>query len=442
MGAFARRGAAERDYGKPIANARVLESVQTDSSEIGMLNNLRIMAHSAVRLTAIAAVGLAFSVGVSNADAGFRSWIDNFRSTAARSGVSDATFRAAFAGVNDIDPEVLEKARSQPEFKSPVWDYFDNRVHERSIATGQAMAKKLKPWLDKIEQRFGVSRNILLAIWSMETNYGEILKRPEIVRSTIRSLATLAYADKRRAKFARTQLIASLKILQRGDVSVAELQGSWAGAMGHTQFIPTSFIAYGVDIDGNGRRDIWNSVPDALATSANLLAKNGWQSGRTWGYEVRLPAGKMPSGSLSLAKWQSLGVTRANGKPFSNPSDSATLRLLDGRSGPAFLMLKNFSVIKRYNNAEKYALAVAVLADRIGGGGAFANDFNRPFTPLSIAEKEEMQKALATLGYYDGKTDGNVGPATKASILAYQASKGLTKDGYASMELLRHLRSR
>ena len=407
-----------------------------------MLNNLRTMARSAIKLAVIAAVGLTVSVGATHADAGFRSWIDNFRSTAARSGISDATFRAAFAGVSDIDPEVLEKARSQPEFKSPVWDYFDNRVHERSIATGQAMSKKLRPWLDKIEQRFGVSRNILLAIWSMETNYGEILKRPDIVRSTIRSLATLAYADKRRAKFARTQLIASLKILQRGDVSVAELQGSWAGAMGHTQFIPTSFIAYGVDIDGNGRRDIWNSVPDALATSANLLAKNGWQSGRTWGYEVHLPAGKLPSGSLSLAKWQSLGVTRANGKPFSNPSDSATLRLPDGRSGPAFLMLRNFSVIKRYNNAEKYALAVAVLADRIGGGGGFANDFNRPFTPLSIAEKEEMQKALATLGYYDGKTDGNVGPATKASILAYQASKGLTKDGYASMELLRHLRSR
>ena len=194
-------------------------------------------------------------------------------------------------------------------------------------------------------------------------------------------------------------------------------------------------------MDGNGRRDIWNSVPDALATSANLLAKNGWQSGRTWGYEVRLPGGKMPSGSLSLAKWQSLGVVRANGKPFSNPSDSAVLRLPDGRAGPAFLMLRNFSVIKRYNNADKYALAVAVLADRIGGGGGFANDFNRPFTPLSIAEKEELQRTLSSLGYYDGKSDGNIGPATKASILAYQAAKGLTRDGYASKELLDTMRS-
>ena len=405
-----------------------------------MLHTLRSAARFAGRTAAVTALALALTGQAARADAGFRSWVENFRASAAKNGIRESTFRAAFAGVDAIDPEVLEKARSQPEFKSPVWDYFDNRVHERSIATGQAMSKKLKPWLDKIEQRFGVSRNILLAIWSMESNYGEILKRPEVVRSTVRSLATLAYADKRRAKFARTQLLAALKILQRGDVSVAELQGSWAGAMGHTQFIPTSFIAYGVDMDGNGRRDIWNSVPDALATSANLLAKNGWQSGRTWGYEVSLPAGKLPSGTLSLAKWQSLGVVRANGKPFSNPSDSATLRLPGGRSGPAFLMLRNFSVIKRYNNADKYALAVAVLADRIGGGGGFANDFNRPFTPLSIAEKEELQRALASFGYYDGKSDGNIGPATKASILAYQTASGLTQDGYASKELLSHLR--
>jgi membrane-bound lytic murein transglycosylase B len=439
---FARKAAVQPAYSKPIANARRIKSRFSEGMEIRMSPSVQNIARSAVRIAAIAALGLTLSAGAARADAGFRNWIENFHSTAARSGISDATFRAAFAGVNDVDPEVLDKAQAQPEFKSPIWDYFDNRVHERSIATGQAMSKKYKPWLDKIEQRFGVSRNILLAIWSMETNYGEILKRPDVVRSTIRSLATLAYADKRRATYARTQLIASLKILQRGDVSVAELRGSWAGAMGHTQFIPTSFMAYGVDIDGNGRRDIWNSVPDALATSANLLAKNGWQTGRTWGYEVRLPAGKLPSGSLSLAKWQSLGVQRANGKPFSSLSDSATLRLPDGRSGPAFLMLRNFSVIKRYNNAEKYALAVAVLADRIGGGGGFANDFNRPFTPLSIAEKEEMQRSLASLGYYDGNSDGNIGPATKASILAFQAAEGLTKDGYASMELLRHLRSK
>lgn len=394
-------------------------------------------------LKAALALCLALALsGPAHADAGFRNWIEKFRTVAAKSGITGQTFSAAFAGVNDPDPAVLEKARSQPEFKDAVWDYFDNRVHERSVATGQAMAKKYKPWLDKIEQRFGVSRNTLLAIWSVESNYGEILKRPDVLKGTIRSLATLAYADKRRAKYARAQLLASLKILQRGDVGVAGLQGSWAGAMGHTQFIPTSFLAYGVDIDGNGRRDIWNSVPDALATSANLLARNGWQPGRTWGYEVRLPAGKLPSGALPLAKWQSLGVTRANGRPFSNPGDSAVLKLPDGRSGPAFLMLRNFSVIKRYNNAEKYALAVGVLGDRIGGAGNFANDFNRPFTPLSIVEKEELQRSLTAAGYYDGKADGTIGSGTKASILAFQAANGLTRDGYASKELLLLLRKK
>ena len=389
------------------------------------------------------ALGLAISAlgsAPSRADPGFRNWIDNFRAVAVKNGISSKTYSAAFNGVNNPDLTVLEKARAQPEFKSPIWDYFDNRVHERSIATGQAMARKYKPWLDKIEQRYGVSRNILLAIWSLETNYGEILKRPDVVKGLAPSLATLAYADKRRAKYARTQLIAALKIVERGDIDVDNLVGSWAGAMGQTQFIPTSFIAYGVDMDGNGRRDIWNSVPDALASSANLLKRNGWQSGRTWGYEVKLPAGKLPGGALPLSRWQTLGVLRANGKPFSNPSDSAVLRLPDGRSGPAFLMLKNYSVIKRYNNADKYALAVAVLADRIGGGGDFSNDFNRPFTPLSIAEKEELQGALLSQGFYDGKVDGNIGSGTKASILAFQSANGLTQDGYASKELLLFLR--
>jgi membrane-bound lytic murein transglycosylase B len=397
--------------------------------------------------TSAFAIALALSVSLGSshsaqADEGFRNWISSFRPVALKNGISDSTFRVAFAGVTEPDPTVLEKARTQPEFKSPIWDYFDNRVHERSVANGQAMARKYKPWLDKIEQRFGVSRNIVLAIWSMESNYGEILTKPGVMKNIVQALSTLAYADKRRAKFARTQLLAALKILERGDIDVSHLTGSWAGAMGHTQFIPTSYIAYGVDIDGNGRRDIWNSVPDALATAANLLKKNGWQAGRTWGYEVRIPAGKLPSGSLSIAKWQALGVTRANGKPFSNPSESATLRLPDGRTGPAFLMLKNFSVIKRYNNADKYALAVGVLADRIGGGGDFSKDFNRPFTPLSIAEKEELQSELSRNGFYDGKVDGNIGSGTKSSILAYQAANGLTQDGYASKELLLFLRKK
>lgn len=375
------------------------------------------------------------------ADQGFRDFVANFRGVALKNGISSAVYDAAFAGIEGIDPEVLTKAAFQPEFKAPVWDYFDNRVHERSVANGREMAKKYRPWLDKIEARFGVDRHILLAIWSMETNYGEILKRPEVIRSTIQSLATLAYADKKRSKFGRTQLLAALKILQRGDVDVAGLQGSWAGAMGHTQFIPTSFMLYGVDMDGDGRRNIWTSIPDSLASSANLLKSNGWQSGRTWGYEVSLSgAGNYPSGAASLDRWSGLGVGRASGKPFRNGGDSATLKLPDGRSGPAFLMLKNFRVIKAYNNADKYALAVGLLADQIAGASPLVRDWNRPFSPLNIAEKEEMQKRLTAAGFYDGKPDGNVGSGTKAAILAFQQATGLTQDGYASKELLAVLR--
>jgi len=391
------------------------------------------------------AIGLSLAVLMPStsafADAGFRQWVAGFRATAMQNGVSGKTYDRAFRGIDDPDPVVLEKARYQPEFTAPAWDYFDNRVHDESIATGRAMARKWKPWLDRIEQRYGVDRHILLAIWSMESNYGRILERTDVMRSVVRSLATLGYADKRRAKFARTQLIAALKILQTGDIDESHLSGSWAGAMGHTQFIPTSYQAYAVDMDGNGRRDIWNSVPDALATAANLLHKNGWQPGRTWGYEVTLPAGrKFPAGSMSLAKWQALGVTRANGKPFRNTSDAAVLKVPDGRGGPAFLMIKNFSVIKRYNNADKYAIAVGLLADEIAGYGGLVQDWQRPFTKLTFEERQELQQRLSDHGYYDGKFDGKIGEGSKAAILAYQAKVGLAQDGHPSMEVLKWLR--
>jgi membrane-bound lytic murein transglycosylase B len=392
---------------------------------------------------AIFGVAILQSTGTARADAGFERWVAGFRATAMQSGISSATFDRAFRGVTAPDPEVLEKAAKQAEFTAPAWDYFDNRVQEQSIATGRAMARKYKPWLDRIEARFGVDRNVLLAIWSMESNYGEILKDKKVMRNVVRSLATLAYGDQRRAKFARTQLIAALKILQRGDIDESHLTGSWAGAMGHTQFIPTSYQAYAVDMDGDGRRDIWNSVPDALATAANLLRKNGWQGGRTWGYEVTLPDGrKFPGGSLSLSKWQDLGVTRASGKPFRNGSDKAELKVPDGRSGPAFLMTKNFRVIKAYNNADKYALAVGLLADQIAGYGGLVNDWNRPFTKLSFEEKQELQERLTTLGYYDGKVDGRIGEGSKAAIRAFQAQAGLSEDGHPSMEVLSTLRKK
>ncbi|MBO6718643.1 MAG: lytic murein transglycosylase [Rhizobiaceae bacterium] len=403
--------------------------------------NVRAIAHTAAAAAIAVGLILANLTSASLADAGFQRWVADFRSVAARSGISGTTFDRAFHGVTAPDPEVLEKARYQPEFRAEVWDYFDNRVNESAIETGRQLARQWGPWLDRIEQRFGVDRHILLAIWSIESNYGEILKNERVMRSVVRSLATLAYADNRRAKFAREQLIAALKILQSGDIDVHHLSGSWAGAMGHTQFIPTSYQAYAVDIDGDGRRDIWNSVPDALATAANLLARNGWRTGHTWGYEVVLPAGRrFPGGSMSLDRWASIGVVRANGRDFPRGSDDAELKVLQGRDGPAFLMTKNFFVLKRYNNADKYALAVGLLADQIAGYGGLVRDWDRPFTRLTSSETEELQRRLSALGYYDGPIDGKIGAGSRSAIMAIQNRLGLTQDGHPSKEVLNTLR--
>jgi membrane-bound lytic murein transglycosylase B len=395
----------------------------------------------ATRLAVIAGLVISLTVTPSLADAGFQRWVQQFRSVAGQNGISGSTFDRAFQGVTAPDPEVLEKARYQPEFRAPVWDYFDNRVNENAIETGRQMARQWKRWLDHIEQRFGVDRHILLAIWSIESNYGAILANDRVMRNAVRSLATLAYADKRRAKFARQQLLAALKILQNGDIDVSHLTGSWAGALGHTQFIPTSYQAYAVDVDGDGRRDIWNSIPDALASAANLLARNGWRTGETWGYEVVLPPGrKFPAGTMSLDRWASIGVVRVNGRDFPRGSDSAELKVPDGRAGPAFLMTRNFFVLKRYNNADKYALAVGLLADQIAGYGGLARDWDRPFTRLTSDETEELQRRLSALGYYDGPIDGKIGSGSRDAIKAVQGRLGLTQDGHPSKEVLSTLR--
>jgi len=396
--------------------------------------------HSAL-FAAIVATGFSLAMPAAHADAGFQRWIRDFKGVATRNGVSANIYDRAFANVKTPDSEVLRKARFQPEFKDEAWQYIDSRVNERTVANGQAMARKYKRLLDQIERSTGVSRHIILAIWSMESSYGEALKKPDRLHYIPRALATLAYADKRRAKFARGQLIESLKIVQRGDVGLDSLTGSWAGAMGHTQFIPTSYTAFARDGDGDGRKDIWNSVPDALFTAANLLKRNGWQSGQTWGYEVVLPEGrKFPGGSMSLSRWESIGVRRPNGKPFPRPSQNAELKVLQGRDGPAFLMIKNFFVLKRYNNADKYALGVGLLADQIAGFGPPSKDWTRPYTRLSVAEAEELQLRLKRAGYYEGAIDGKPGPITRTAIKAFQARNGMAQDGFPSMEVLSVLR--
>ena len=377
-----------------------------------------------------------------NADAGFQKWISNFYDTAARSGITRATYNAAFAGVTDPDPTVLEKAANQAEFNTQIWDYMDARVNPYTVSVGRKMAIKYGAALKTVERQFGVDRNILLAIWSMESNYGEILAKDDRLHYVPRALATLGYADPKRGKYARAQLIAALKILQNGDISPNNMTGSWAGAMGHTQFIPTSYLLYAVDEDGNGRRDIWNSVPDALATSANLLMKNGWQTGKTWGYEVVVPkgGGAQAGKTHTLAEWAALGFVRPNGKSFRLPSDRTQLKLPAGSDGPGFLMAANFFTIKRYNAADSYAIAVGLLADEIAGYGGMQQSWPRPDGALDVKQKFELQTRLKAMGYYDGVVDGNFGSGSKAAISAVQQRMGLDASGEPSMNLLNALR--
>lgn len=376
------------------------------------------------------------------ADKDFQKWINNFYQTAAEAGIKKSTYQAAFKGVSEPDPAVLEKAAYQPEFKHAIWDYLDSRVNPYTTGVGQDMLRQHGRTLAAIERRFGVDRHTLLAIWSMESNYGAVFEKPERLHSVPRALATLAYADKKRAKFARNQLIAALKILQRGDIKPSQFTGSWAGAMGHTQFIPTSYLLYGFDADGNGKADIWNSVPDALATAANLLEKNGWQKGKTWGYEVVAPAGanKHEGKTMTLAQWQSLGFKRPSGSGFKFGKDRAVLKMPAGPNGPAFLMTKNFFVIKAYNNSDSYAMGVGMLADQIAGYGVMAQRWPRPEGTLDINEKFELQTKMKTLGYYDGAIDGNFGSGSKAAIQAIQKQLGMQQDGQPSAALLRALK--
>ncbi len=405
-----------------------------------MTQNLKTVLRRSA-LTLLLSAGLFAQATAARADTRFQQWIADFYATAAEAGISKSTYQKAFSGVKTPDPDVLEKAAYQPEFKHKIWDYLDSRVNPYTVRIGQEMAAKHGRTLAAIERHFGVDRNILLAIWSMESNYGAVLEKDDRLHYVPRALATLAYADKKRAKYARTQLVAALKILQRGDIAAGKMTGSWAGAMGHTQFIPTSYMIYAVDADGNGHRDIWNSVPDALATAANLLAKNGWQAGKTWGYEIVVPQGgsKYSGQTKTLAQWAKLGFTRPNGSGFKNGADRAELKL-PANGGPGFLMTKNFFVIKRYNASDSYAMGVGMLADRLAGYGGVKQRWPRPDGALDITEKFELQTRLKELGYYEGEVDGNFGSGSKAAIEAFQNRMGLAADGQPSQQLLRALR--
>lgn len=393
------------------------------------------------------ALAFAFVASVSfaprdaHADAAFQNWVSQFQAEARRAGIHDGVLAQAFNGMTTPDDSVLRAAGHQPEFVRPIWEYLDSAVSSSRISNGQAVLREHAVALERIEQATGVSRYIVVAIWGMESSYGAVLENRNIVKPVIHSLATLAYADERRRQFGREQLMAALQILQRGDTTAPNMYGSWAGAMGHTQFIPTTYLAHSADYDGDGRADIWQNIPDALYSAANYLRASGWVAGHTWGYEVRLPQGfdwrfADETTERPLAQWMQLGIVRAGGQAFPRPDDQAKLIAPAGSGGPVFLMLTNFDVIKRYNNATSYALAVGHLADRLKGFGAFRSGWPRDLQPLTRAQVETMQRLLTQRGFSTGGVDGRVGPMTRGAIRGFQASVGLVPDGYASTALL------
>ena len=370
---------------------------------------------------------------------GFERWKAGFRSRALAAGIGAAVFDRAFQGV-EYNARVVELDGRQPEFTRTLKDYLARAVNDQWVAEGRRMASRYAAVLGEIERRFGVDRQVVLAIWGIETNFGGFLGGTDVIES----LATLAY-DGRRRNWAERELIAALSILQRGDTVPGRMEGSWAGAMGHTQFMPTSYLAYAADFNGDGRRDIWAKDPsDGLASTANYLRVHGWRKGQPWGLEVVLPRGFDYARADSapgrpVAYWNRLGVRLPGGGQVPNHG-SAGLWTPAGASGPAFIVFDNFFVIKRYNRADSYALAVGHLGDRIAGGGGIRAAWPTETRALSRAEKRELQALLTARGFDTQGVDGLVGKNTIAAIRAFQRSIGATPDGHPSLELLSRLR--
>ena len=367
----------------------------------------------------------------------FARWLRDFRGRAMAQGISARVFESAFDGVRP-DREVLQREASQPEFNRPIWEYLDSAVSASRIENGQRVLREHQGVLDDIEARYGVDREVVVAVWGLESAYGRLRGTAPLIPS----LTALAMGS-RRSGFYEEQLIGALRILQAGDVDARHLVGSWAGAMGHTQFIPTSYLEYAVDFRSDGSRDIWSDDPtDSLASTAAYLSRHGWEDGEPWGLEVSIPRDfnpRLANTRRPMDEWRALGLEPLRGARMPR-SGEATLLFPAGSRGPALLALQNFRVIKRYNNADAYAIAVGHLADRLRGGSAFQGTWPRDDRPLTRAEREELQRLLSQAGHYTGAVDGRIGQGTLAAVRDWQASRGLPPDGYVSLALLQAIR--
>ncbi|MGR1581994.1 lytic murein transglycosylase [Thalassobius sp. S69A] len=376
---------------------------------------------------------------VSTSNAGFQRWIKRFRGRANAAGITNRTLDRAFQGVR-YNTDVIQRDRNQSEFTKTLWEYLDSAASDTRVSNGKKALREQGRTLRAIEAKYGVDKEVVAAVWGLESAYGTYRGKTDIIEA----LATLAY-DGRRGKFFEAQLIAALKILQSGDVAPRNMTGSWAGAMGHTQFIPTSYLAFAVDFTGDGKRDIWSDNPaDALASTAAYLKRHGWVTGQPWGVEVKLPRNfnyalanrkikKMPS------EWARLGVTDMNGRAVRNHGQ-ASLLLPAGSQGAAFLIFKNFSVIERYNTADAYVIGVGHLSDRLKGGPKIQAKWPRGDRALTFAERKELQRRLTAKGFSTQGVDGKIGPLTIDAVRGYQRAQGMTPDGYPSLSLLKKLR--
>jgi lytic murein transglycosylase len=383
------------------------------------------------------AVAVALGAFAPSARADFASCVGSLRAQAAHSGIAAHTLDIAFNGL-EPDPKVLDLQRQQPEFKTPIWDYVDGLDDDQRVADGKAAMAREARALARAEEQYGVSRTMLAAIWGVESNFGqEMGKRP-----LVQSLTTLACMGDR-ANYFRSELMATLKIIDHGDVPPEKLNGAWAGAFGQTQFMPSTFLRLAVDFEGDGRRDIVDSAPDALASTANYLAKSGWRRGLAWGFEVKLPENYSgPSGRKarqSMSFWASHGLARIDGRSLGE--GDAALLLPAGRQGPAFLVTRNFDVVYSYNAAESYTLAACVLADRLGGGQGILTPWPTDDPLLSRDGRKELQALLRRRGYdIGGDPDGHVGTKSKAAIADFEQKAGLEVDGRASVKVLEALK--
>lgn len=380
---------------------------------------------------------------IAHADNGFERWKSSFRQSALAEGIQAKVFDQALANII-IDPQVIKSDGSQPEFTRNVWDYLNNVTSNARIKKGKALLQEHRDLLNIIEKRYGVQREIIVAIWAMESDFGRNYGNQNVLRS----LATLAYAsssEKRRA-FAQNELLITLKIIQTKKVQSENLVGSWAGAMGQPQFMPSSYIKFGVDYNQDSKIDLWGSIPDIFASIANFLAESGWRKNESWGEEVKLPKrfDWRLNGStyqLRFEQWQQSAVTKFDGSRFDFPQRQASLFIPAGKQGPAFLITHNFSVIKRYNQSSSYALGVVQLSDLFGSKDKIRGAWPIQDKALSVIQVKEIQRLLNLSGHDVGDVDGKIGSKTREAIRTWQLENGFAGDGYANLELLGELKA-